>query len=126
MKNLLFLVFILAVSVSSDAQGIQGNFRYSDHGDIYQYQFKGDSSVVIIHKTDTVSATYSTDTSKGPMHIDLQFYDNDGKPTYRTPGIFEWVGKDKIRMRMSADMLKRPVGFLPKGNKETILLIKEK
>lgn len=126
MRNLLFLAFLLATAGTAAAQGIQGNFRYSDHGDIYQYRFKGDSALVIIHKTDTVNATYSIDTSANPMHIDVQFYDSEGHASYRAPGILEWVGKDKIRMRMSADMIKRPENFLPKGNKDTILLVKEK
>ena len=126
LRQFLLLLFVLGAGQIASAQYLKGNYKYSDHGDIYRYQFKGDSTLVIIHGKDTSTTTYSIDTAAAPMQIDIQFYDSEGNAAYKSLCIFEWVGRDNIRLRMSANLLDRPKGFLPKGNPETILLVKEK
>jgi len=127
MIRLIVLLFaIVCSSQIAKAQYFQGNYKYSDHGDIYKYQFKGDSALLIIHGRDTTHTTYHVDTASNPMQLDIQFYDSEGHAAYTSLCIFERVGRDNIRIRMSANLIDRPKGFLPKGNPDTILLVKEK
>lgn len=127
MKLIFSLLLLMTVGgAMAQSQTLNGNYRYSDKGDLYFYKFYNDSNLMIIHGVDTAHVTYHIDTTKNPMQIDLQMYDLEGKPSYVSPCIYEWVGKDKIRMRMSANMIDRPKSFLPKGNPETILLIRER
>ena len=90
------------------------------------YIFSQDSLLSIIHGKDTAFAKYSVDTTQRPMHINMAMLDEVGLASYTAPGIYEWVGTDKIRLRFSNDMMTRPVSFLPKGNEETVMLVKEK
>jgi uncharacterized protein (TIGR03067 family) len=95
-------------------------------GDYYTYIFSSDSLLSIIHDKDTALAKYTVDTTQSPMHINMAMLDEVGLESYTAPGIYEWVGTDKIRLRFSADMMTRPISFLPKGNEETVMLVKEK
>ncbi|MCC6817590.1 MAG: hypothetical protein IT245_01685, partial [Bacteroidia bacterium] len=122
MKLSLSFVLLLGLTFTVNAQSINGRFKVSNKGDISIYNFTGDSSLAIIHGKDTVMATYAIDTALSPMSMDIQYYDSEGKASVRQPCIYEWVGKDKIRLRISENLLDRPKGFMPKGNKETMLL----
>ena len=127
MRALLIILTIgITFTASAQKSNLDGRYRLSDKGDIYTYVFSNDSMLSIIHSKDTVKAYYRLDTAKSPMHINMAILDEDGNELYTAPGIYEWVGTDKIRLRFSADLLTRPIGFLPKGNEETKLLVKEK
>lgn len=123
--KILALAIFTSLALSMEAQSIQGNFKYSDKGKVTRYIFSGDSSLTLVSGADSVKLTYAIDSTQSPLAIDLQYYDSEGNPGKRAPGVMEYIGKDKIRLRLSQDM-KRPIGFLPKGNPETIMLIREK
>lgn len=127
MHALLFIISLgITFTASAQKSNLNGRFRLSDKGDIYTYIFSNDSMLSIIHGKDTVKAYYRVDTAQSPMHINMALLDDDGNELYTAPGIFEWVGTDKIRLRFSADLVSRPISFLPKGNEETKMLVKEK
>lgn len=125
-KILVLILFVMLAGFTTQAQSLTGRYRLSDNGDIYIYVFSGDSTLTIFHGKDSMVLTYSVDTTQTPYHLNFQKYDSEGVPAQRAPGIYEWVGKDKIRIRFSNNMMVRPKGFMPKGNNETILLVREK
>lgn len=121
-----FVCMMLAFTASAQKNNLKGKYKLSMKGDMYYYNFTNDSMLSVIHGKDTSWAKYSVDTTQNPMHLDLRFLDDDKNELYLTKAIYEWVGTDKIRFRMSANMIDRPNSFLPKGNLETFLLVPDK
>ena len=127
MRVLLFIIALgFTITASAQKPSLNGRYKLSLKGDYYTYIFSKDSMLSIIHGKDTSFAKYSVDTTQGPMHINMAMLDEVGLESYTAPGIYEWVGTDKIRLRFSADLIARPISFLPKGNEETVMLVKEK
>ena len=127
MRVLLFIIALgFTITASAQKPSLNGRYRLSLKGDYYTYIFSKDSMLSIIHGKDTSFAKYSVDTTQSPMHINMAMLDEVGLESYTAPGIYEWVGTDKIRLRFSADLIARPISFLPKGNEETVMLVKEK
>lgn len=128
-----FLLFLalLAGSISlsaatKDSSILSGIWKSSNKGDVYFYHFSPDSALKIVHGKDTALATYHLDTAAKPMHLDMLMLDPYSKEVlYTSPGIFEWIGPGKIRIRMSANMQDRPLSFMPKGNLETYVLVRQ-
>jgi hypothetical protein len=113
--------------MKADSADISGKWKASVRGDYYHFVFGNDSSVMIIHGTDTTNGKYFIDSTKSnPFHLDVHVYDRvSGDFLHTIPSIFEFVGKDRIRLRMSSNLVDRPSGFMPKGNLETLLLIRQ-
>ena len=127
MRVVLFIIALgFSFSASAQKPSLNGRFKLSDKGDYYTYIFSNDSMLSIIHGADTVKSIYRIDTTQSPMHINMAMLDDDGNELYTAPGIYEWVGTDKFRLRFSGDLVSRPMSFLPKGNEETKMLVREK
>lgn len=125
--TLMVLCFCGAFSLSAaaDSTVLSGLWKSSNKGDVYFYDFGKDSTLKIIHGKDTSLAYYSLDTAVSPMHLNMKMLGYAGEYLYTSPGIFEWIGTGRIRIRMSANMTDRPSGFMPKGNLETYVLVKQ-
>ncbi len=127
MRTVLFIIALgFAFTASAQKPSLNGRYRLSMKGDYYTYIFSQDSLLSIMHGKDTIQSKYTVDTTQSPMHINLIMLDEVGLELYTAPGIYEWVGTDKIRLRFSNDMIVRPTSFLPKGNEETVMLVPEK
>jgi hypothetical protein len=122
-----FLFSLQAYCFASDSSFLSGTWKASQRGDHYLYIFDKDSNLTIIHGTDTSRAFYSIDTTVNPLHINVRILDrNTSEVLYHSPGIFERIGSDKIRLRLSNNMKDRPSGFLPKGSPDVFLLIRQR
>ena len=130
MRAFLLPLFMLAALslFSSDTASLAGTWKVSVRGDYYYYIFNSDSSMKIVHGADTTLAKYRVDTSStNPRHLDVFILDRmSGEVLYASPSIFEWMSPDRIRLRMSSNMKDRPENFMPKGNLDTIILVRQK
>jgi hypothetical protein len=127
MRVVVFIIALgLTMTASAQKPSLNGRYKLSIKGDYYTYIFSNDSMLSIIHGSDTAFAKFSVDTTQTPMHINMAMLDEVGLESYTAPGIYEWVGTDKIRLRFSNDLVARPISFLPKGNEETVMLVREK
>lgn len=133
MKFLLLTLIVLSAGLlpaQDGANRLEGTWKASVRGDYYYYRFGPDSSMQIIHGTDTTLCRFKQDTTAGRDGIhtmDVYFLDRmDGHVLYMSPSIFEWMSADRIRFRMSENMRDRPVSFLPKGNMDTLILVRQK
>jgi hypothetical protein len=97
-----------------------------------------DSSCMLIKNNDTlISNNYvfdespskskiSIDTTVVPHKIDLMMYSEKLSFTFLTyKGIFEKLSVDKMRVRLNFGLGDRPDSFLPNGNKQTMIFVKE-
>lgn len=121
----LFFASSFCLLASGDSSVLTGTWKSSNKGDIYFYQFGADSTLKIVHGKDTAYAWYNLDTAQMPMHLDMKMLGHAKEYLYTSPGIFEWIGPGRIRIRMSNNMVDRPLSFMPKGNLETYVLVKQ-
>lgn len=125
-KLILFFVLFSALSleIKADNRIDSGLYKVTLRGDVYYYKFHHDSLLTITHGNDTSYAIVKTDTTYKPMHFDMKVMDVQGNYLYTSPCIFEKMGQNKIRLKMSPNFRDRPTSFLPRGSLDMIILVK--
>lgn len=126
---LLFACFAAELK-AEDTTTLAGNWKASPRGDVYYFMFAADSSMKIVHGADTTLARYTVtidSSAEVPMQIDLHVLDRmSGELLYTNKGIFEVFAPGKMRLRWSENMSDRPKSFMPKGNPDTLILVRQK
>jgi uncharacterized protein (TIGR03067 family) len=141
MKNIFFLIcFFLAMHAGAQkTQAFIGKWKASPKGNVIYLEFGADSTFVFTRGKDTLggksfqfgegeaSSSFKIDTSARPMALDLVVKQKSSGSVISTmEGIFEFIGPGKMRVRMSMDGSPRPKTFMPKGNEETVIFVKQK
>lgn len=135
---LLFCLNTNAQQETTRQVALEGKWKASPKGDVIFLEFGKDSTFKFTHGTDSLggksffygageaTSKFRADTSKKPMQLDLIVIETaSGSVLTKMEGIFEVIGPGKIRVRMVMDGSKRPVSFLPKGNEETVVFVKQ-
>jgi uncharacterized protein (TIGR03067 family) len=129
MKYLFLLSFLsfafFAKAAESDT--LIGVWKVSKKGDMYSYHFVNDSVLKVAHQADTISYKYKIDTAAAwPKKIDIVQIDRmTGERLFTNRGLFEFMGPTKVRIRFGEDDKDRPQSFMPKGNLETFVMVKQ-
>ncbi len=138
-KKICFLI-ALFVACQAGAQTISlvGKWKASQKGDMVYLIFGEDSTFMLKHERDSLggksfmfgdglaTSAFKVDTSFKPIHIDMLIIQTaSGAVINQMKGIFEVINPGKIRLRMSKDAGDRPNSFLPKGNEETLIFVKQ-
>jgi hypothetical protein len=134
------LLFCMNASAQKISQHIelQGQWKASPKGDVIFLEFGKDSTFKFRHTNDSLggksfffgageaTSKFKADTSMLPMQLDLLVIEvATGTVINKMEGIFEVIGPGKIRVRMSMDGSKRPLSFLPKGNEDTVVFVRQ-
>ena len=129
MKYLFLLSFLSFAffAKAADSDTLKGAWKVSKRGDMFTYHFVNDSVLRIAHQADTVSYQYKIDTAAAwPRKIDIVQIDRmTGERLFSNKGIFEFMGPTKVRIRFGEDDKERPLNFMPKGNLETLVMVKQ-
>jgi len=129
MKYLFLLSFLCFAFFAKAAESdtLNGVWKVSKKGDMYTYHFLNDSVLSIAHQTDTATYKYKIDTAAAwPKKIDIVQIDRvTGDRLYSYKGLFEFMGPTKVRIRFGEGDKDRPVSFMPKGNLETFVMVKQ-
>jgi len=112
---------------AAESDTLKGVWKVSKKGDMYTYHFVNDSVLRIAHQTDTVNYTYKIDTAAAwPKKIDIVQIDRmTGERLFSNKGLFEFMGPTKVRIRFGEEDKERPLSFMPKGNPETLVMVKQ-
>jgi hypothetical protein len=113
-------------------------WKASQKGTYFYLSILDDSSFVLLKNKDTLlgsqmvfnnentKSKISVDTLSKPHKLDLIIYDaNMTTVVFQYLGIFEMIGKEKMRVRFDFGEGKRPEHFQPLGNPETLLFIRQ-
>ena len=129
MKYLFLLSFLSFAffAKASESDTLKGVWKASKRGDMYTYHFLNDSVLRIVHQADTANYKYKLDTAASwPKKIDIVQIDRvTGDKLYTYKGLFEFMGPTKVRIRFGEGDQERPMGFMPKGNLETFVMVKQ-
>ena len=112
---------------ASDSDTLKGNWKVSKKGDMFMYHFVNDSVLNIANKADTMTYKYKIDTAAAwPKKIEMVQIDKvTGDKLYTYKGLFEFMGPGKVRIRFGEGDKERPLSFMPKGNPETFVMVKQ-
>ena len=126
----LFLLSFLSLAFfakASDSDTLKGNWKVSKKGDMFMYHFVNDSVLNIANKADTTTYKYKIDTAAAwPKKIEMVQIDKvTGDKLYTYKGLFEFMGPGKVRIRFGEGDKERPLSFMPKGNPETFVMVKQ-
>lgn len=103
-----------------------GKWKASTKTETFWLIFKNDTTATLVRGKDSTTGRFTLDTTQSPMHVDIQTKAEDGSMGLRLRGIMEHVGPSKIRVRFNlADPELRPKNFMPKGNAETLVFVKQ-
>jgi uncharacterized protein (TIGR03067 family) len=121
-----FLSFAFYVK-AAESDTLRGVWKVSKKGDMYSYHFVNDSVLKVAHQADTISYKYKIDTAVAwPKKIDIAQIDRiTGESLFTNKGLFEFMGPTKVRIRFGEDDKDRPQSFMPKGNLETFVMVKQ-
>jgi uncharacterized protein (TIGR03067 family) len=139
MKNIFFLIcLLLCMKVGAQSTSFIGKWKASQKGEFIYLEFGKDSTFTFRHDNDSLggksftfgegeaTSKFKVDTSSTPKQLDLVVLEvKSGKVINTMQGIFESMGPHKIRVRMSMDGSPRPSTFMPKGNDETLIFVKQ-
>ncbi len=140
MKNIFFLTCLfIAFQAGAQTPSFIGTWKGSEKGKYVYLTFYADSTFEMVDGKDTMSGktlsgvfeepvttSFTVDTSARPMHLDLIIKTvKAGKPVNTMLGIFEYAGSNKIRLRFDTSYGLRPKNFLPKGNEDTMIFVKQ-
>ncbi len=129
MKYLFLLSFLSFAyfAKASDSDTLKGNWKVSKKGDMFMYHFVNDSVLNIANKADTMTYKYKLDTAAAwPKKIEMFQIDKvTGDKLYTYKGLFEFMGPGKVRIRFGEGDKERPLSFMPKGNPETFVMVKQ-
>ena len=132
MKYLFLLSFMcLAVfAKAAESDTLKGYWKVSKRGDMYLNHFVNDSVlnlVNIVNNADTMTYKYKIDTAAAwPKKIEMVQIDKvTGDKLYNYKGLFEFMGPGKVRIRFGEGDKERPLSFMPKGNLETFVMVKQ-
>lgn len=138
MRYLLFLLLTFGLVQSIYSQKILEKWKASQKGTYFYLNFYNDSSFVLIKNKDTLVGNQmvfnnektitkiNIDTLSKPHKIDLQVYDASmSTVVFQYLGIFELIGNQKMRVRFDFGEGKRPENFMPHGNPETLVFVKQ-
>jgi hypothetical protein len=130
MKFLGLLVLMTAFTFSVKAHSsdtLTGVWKSNNKGIVSVYHFSKDSLLTIALGKDTTLALYKMDTATvWPKSIDIKVIDRNSKQVlFIQRGLFEFFGPERVRWRLAPMDQARPASFLPRGNEETITLIKQ-
>ena len=106
---------------------LSGVWKANIKGVQWVYHFSKDSCLSIAQGKDTLMAFYLLDTAQAwPRHIDVKVLDRNTKQViFIQRGLYEFFGPGRVRWRIGAEDKPRPSSFLPRGNEETLALIKQ-
>ena len=129
MKYLFLLSFLSFAffAKAADSDTLKGNWKVSKKGDMFMYHFVNDSVLNIVNKADTMTYKYKIDTAAAwPKKIEMVQIDKvTGDKLYTYKGLFEFMGPGKVRIRFGEGDKERPLSFMPKGNPETFVMVKQ-
>ena len=129
MRYLLLLSFLSFAffSKAAETDTLKGVWKVSKKGDMYTYHFVNDSVLTIAHQADTATYKYKIDTAAAwPKKIEMVLIDKvSGDKLYTYKGLFEFMGPGKVRIRFGDGDKERPLSFMPKGNLETFVMVKQ-
>jgi uncharacterized protein (TIGR03067 family) len=129
MKYLFLFSFLSFVFYAKAAESdtLRGVWKVSKKGDMYSYHFVNDSVLKVAHQADTITYKYKIDTAAAwPKKIDIVQIDRmTGESLFTNKGLFEFMGPTKVRIRFGEDDKDRPQSFMPKGNLETFVMVKQ-
>ena len=130
MRALLLMAFLFALMFKLEAKTadtLTGVWKANIKGVQSVYQFSKDSCLSIAQGKDTLMAVYTLDTAQAwPRSIDVKVLDRNTKQViFIQRGLYEYFGPGKLRFRLGAEDKPRPSSFLPRGNEETLALIKQ-
>ena len=103
-----------------------GKWKASTKAATYWLIFKNDTTVTFVRGKDSITGRFTLDTTKTPMHVDIHTKAEDGSAGLTMRGIAEFMGPNKVRIRFSLlDPEARPKNFMPRGNNETLVFVKQ-
>ncbi|MDP2175784.1 MAG: hypothetical protein Q8K70_07745 [Bacteroidota bacterium] len=138
MRSLLLFLLLISLAHSIYSQKSFEQWKASQKGTYFYLNIFDDSTFVLLKSKDTLVGNHmiynneitkskiNVDTLSKPHKLDLVIYDaNMTTVVFQYLGIFEMLGKQKMRVRFDFGEGKRPEHFQPLGNPETLLFIKQ-
>ncbi len=139
MKNIFVLAaFLFCLHLGAQQTPLIGVWKASPKGNTVYLTFGKDSTFKLKYATDSLggksftfgegeaTSKFTVDTTFKPMYIDMMVIQTANGAVINTmQGVFEVIGPDKIRLRMALPGAERPKGFLPKGNEETLVFVRQ-
>lgn len=127
MKTFFLLTgLLLLTSLQAQQKKLSGKWKATTRTETYWLIFTNDTTVTSVRGKDSTTGHFTLDTTQAPMHVDIETRAADNSAGLHMRGIAEFMGPNRIRVRFSVtDPESRPKTFMPKGNPETMIFVKQ-
>lgn len=122
----LFAGLLLLTSLQAQTKKLSGTWKATTRTQTYWLIFANDTTATLVRGKDSTTGRFTLDTTQAPMHVDIETRAADNSAGLHMRGIAEFMGPIRLRVRFSlTDPEARPKTFMPKGNPETLVFIKQ-
>lgn len=127
MKTLfLFAGLLLLGGLQAQHSKLSGKWKATTRTASYWLIFVNDTTATLVRGKDSTTGRFTLDTAQSPVHVDIVTKAADNSTGLHMRGIAELMSPTRMRVRFSlTDPESRPKNFMPKGNPETLVFIKQ-